>query len=492
VIGLENPAACFILDALGTVPTITRHRRPRTGLAIAAALVVHVVIFGPFDGLGLFALGNAPAHPHHAAAILADAPELVTTCTGDAGLASAARYALCGAPWVDDVDQCLDEAFTNMWMDLSSCSAGADPGIAVAILEPKAIEKLAAIDPEKLLDESLPPPPPEALQPPPPPPPQVAPPPPPPPPQQPQQVVETAKPNHEEEPVNARLLAEYNTKVEKEKVARGATKEPMVAKSKPEELAVKDKPKDETPATEKPAEDRKPGKDSHAPDAPGMLSMRNPGMPALPNDQQDPRTKGTPAGARGPSIADGFMPKQGTGAIEQDRHERQEIPRGNGGAGGGAPPNLKPSKEMLERIAGGGNVDHLDDVDNGDETALTAKRWVYASFFNRLKRQVAQNWAPGGVWRNADPTGQVYGFKSRITEVRASLSPGGAIANLIVIAPSGVGALDDEAMRAFRAAGPFPNPPEGLVGKDGMITFAFSFYFEIGATHSSWRVVKSS
>ena len=469
-----------------------RHRRPRTAVAIAAALFVHVMVFVPFEGLGLFSIGRAATLGHGPRSVLAAQAELVTTCTGDVGLASAARYALCVGPWVADVDQCLDEAFTNMWMDLSSCSAVGDPGVAVAMLDPRAIEKLKAIDPEKLVDETqlqlLPPPeavaPPElAIQPPPPPPAPV--------PARQQQVVETAKPNHEEEPQNARLLAEYNTKVEKEKVARGATKEPMVAKSKPEELAIKDKPKDE-PAVDKPAEpERKPGKDQRAPDSPSLLSMRNPGAPTPANEAQDPRSKGSQNGVRGPSIADGFMPKRGDGSIEQDRRERQEIPRGQNGGGGGAPPNLKPSKEALERIAGGGNVDHLEDVDNGDETALTAKRWVYASFFNRLKRQVAQNWDPSSVWHRADPTGTVYGFKSRMTEVRASLNASGAIEKILVTTPSGVSELDDEAVRAFRAAGPFPNTPDGLVGKDGLVTFAFSFYFQIGAPHSSWRVVRS-
>jgi TonB family protein len=265
----------------------------------------------------------------------------------------------------------------------------------------------------------------------------------------------------------------------------------MVAKSRPEELAIKDKPKDEL-TVDKPAEpDRKPGRDQRAPDAPGVLSMRNPGAPTPANEAQDPRSKGSQSGVRGPSIYDGFLPKRGDGAMEQDRRERQEIPRGQNGGGGGSPPNLRPSKEMLERIAGGGNVDHLDDVDNGDETALTAKRWVYASFFNRLKRQVAQNWDPQTVWHRVDPTGVVNGFKSRMTEVRATLTPGGAIEQILVITPSGVGDLDDEAVRAFKAAGPFPNPPDGLVGKDGKITFAFAFYFEIAGARSTWRIQKS-
>jgi protein TonB len=154
-------------------------------------------------------------------------------------------------------------------------------------------------------------------------------------------------------------------------------------------------------------------------------------------------------------------------------------------------PDLKASQEILERVAGGGNVDHLEDVENGDETALSAKHWLYASFFNRLKRQVAQNWNPGSVWKRNDPNGTVYGFKTRVTEVRVSLSRKGELAKIVVTSPSGVGDLDDEAVRAFHAAAPFPNPPEQLANKENLIVFAFSFYFEIGAPHTSWRVIRS-
>jgi TonB family protein len=152
-------------------------------------------------------------------------------------------------------------------------------------------------------------------------------------------------------------------------------------------------------------------------------------------------------------------------------------------------PNLRPTQEQLERIVGGGSVDHLEQVESGDETALSAKRWVYASFFNRLKRQVAQNWNPQTVWRRSDPDGTRHGFKTRITEVRVTLSGKGALEKIVVTAPSGVRELDDEAVRSFHAAAPFPNPPDGLV-KNGHITFAFSFYFEIGQARTAWRVIR--
>jgi TonB family protein len=220
--------------------------------------------------------------------------------------------------------------------------------------------------------------------------------------------------------------------------------------------------------------------------------MRPPGSEQPSEAPQEAATRGSTTGDRGPIVADGFIPRRGDGMIEQDRREKGELRQGQSGAGGGSPqvPNLKPTAEALERALGGGSVDHLDDVENGEERALSAKRWVYASFFNRLKRTVAQNWDPATVWRRSDPNGTKHGFKTRVTEVRVSLSAKGDLSKIVVTNPSGVTELDEEAVRSFHAAAPFPNPPDGLVNKDGTITFAFSFYFEIGAPRTSWRVIR--
>jgi TonB family protein len=419
--------------------------------------------------------------------------EIPQSCLGDSILASLGRHALCFAPWEDNVDRCLDDAGTNLWIDLSSCQVKDEKALAsVAMLEPRATDQLKSIDPEPLLEmlkEQPPKPKPPEIQP--PQPAQPAPPPPPPEKQRPMQVVETAKPNTEQAPDNARFLSEFDTHVDHQTVSRGTPKEPMVAKSKPEELQAKNDPKEAS--VKELREDRPRGADMRAPDVPGSLSMRPAGPQAPAELQQDQKSRGSTFGASGPLAFDGYVPRKGEGAMEQQHHERSETPRGQGGAGGGAPevPNLKPSQDVLERALGGGNVDHMEEVDNGDETALNAKRWVYASFFNRLKRQVAQNWDPASVWRRLDPTGQVYGFKTRVTEVRVSLSPRGELTKIMVTNPSGVGELDDEAVRSFHQAAPFPNPPKELVAGDGSITFAFSFFFEIGSPHTSWRVIRS-
>ncbi|HEY5925836.1 MAG TPA: TonB family protein [Kofleriaceae bacterium] len=426
--------------------------------------------------------------------------ELKSNCLGDALLASSARVTLCFAPWSADVDQCLADSEMRMYMDMSGC-VNTDPPMEVATISlpsQRAIDQVTPIDPEPLIEmmkqeqEKQQPPPPELAQ---QQPQQQPPPPPPPPPQQAPparaQVVETAKPTDQKPPENTRFVAEFDTSVKKQSVARGSVFEQMIAKSKPSELEAKENPKEASIKEQTP--DRPKGANKEAPDVPGTLAMRKEGAQNPADQQQDAKTRGSYTGATGPLAFDGFVPKKGDGSFEQQRKERSEIPRGQAGAGGGAPdvPNLKPSQDVLERAIGGGNVDHLDDVANGDETALNAKRWIHASFFNRLKRQVAQNWDPASVWRRRDPNGSVYGYKTRVTEVRVALTPKGEIAKVVVTTPSGVSELDDEAVRAFQAAAPFVNAPKELASDDGLITFAFSFYFEIGAPRTSWRVIKS-
>ncbi len=471
-------------------------RRPRVTrtpawAAVAAAVAVHGALLGTVHALDLTVLGTST--PRAVTAPEAVTAELVTNCSSDAYLALAARSAQCLAPWHDDVDDCAGDAQMTLYIDLSACISRNEPeATTIGLLSGKQAARIKAIDPEKLEELAAKP------TPPPPRPPELpavavatAPPPPPPPaPPLPRQVVETVKPTTEQAPDNARLLSEYDVKVDKQKVNRGARNEPLVAKAKPEELLPSNKPKPEEPAVRKQEPDRPPGRDPQAPDKPGLLAMRTPGAPHPAAVAQDAKTRGDQGANPGVATTDGLAHRRGDGSTEQEKHDPGEQPAGQGGAGGGAPqvPTLTPTKEQLERALGGGSVDHLEDVDNGDETALSAKRWIYASFFNRMKRQVAQNWDPASVWRRGDPSGQVWGTRTRVTEVRVSLTPKGELTKIVVTTSCGVGDLDDEAVRAFHAAAPFPNPPEGLVSaKDNTITFAFSFFFEIGGSHMSWR-----
>jgi len=49
---------------------------------------------------------------------------------------------------------------------------------------------------------------------------------------------------------------------------------------------------------------------------------------------------------------------------------------------------------VLDKITGAAANDHLQDVDEGDGTYLNTKEWKFASFFNRVKQSVSQQWNP--------------------------------------------------------------------------------------------------
>lgn len=136
-------------------------------------------------------------------------------------------------------------------------------------------------------------------------------------------------------------------------------------------------------------------------------------------------------------------------------------------------------------------VQHPAQSEASDDTAKAAKRWIHASYFNRLKRKIAEAWHPNELWRRIDPTRSVYGLETRVTVVRVSLSGDGEITAILVISPSGVLELDDEALHAFRVAAPFGPLPEGLAGRDGQVTFEFLFNFQVDTSRLQWRLPKT-
>src|SRR5579862_7106728 len=115
-------------------------------VALAATIIVHGTVLGTVHALGMTVVGEGfIKRPAHAI----EEPDLAMGCVSDAMLAASARATLCFAPWHADTDDCVMEAQTDMWIDLSSCQALNDKNIAsVSMLEQKATEKVKAIDPE--------------------------------------------------------------------------------------------------------------------------------------------------------------------------------------------------------------------------------------------------------------------------------------------------------------------------------------------------------
>jgi protein TonB len=160
---------------------------------------------------------------------------------------------------------------------------------------------------------------------------------------------------------------------------------------------------------------------------------------------------------------------------------------GGGGTRGGSGLALMPSEQQLARAIGSGTLDALPHTDDGEETALNAKKWKFASFMNRVKRQVAEHWHPQEEYRQRDPTGEIYGHKNRYTFLRIQLKPDGRLSNVAVEQPSGLDFLDDTTVEAVKEAAPFPNPPHQLIESNGLINFGFGFLFDLnGPPEMRW------
>jgi TonB family protein len=183
----------------------------------------------------------------------------------------------------------------------------------------------------------------------------------------------------------------------------------------------------------------------------------------------------------------------------REEHDRQAAhggagasePSGQGGESGSGPRagkpgpidpgKLMPSASYYDRLAGGPSPDHLQDVEEGEGTYLNTREWKYATYFNRIKQSVASNWDPNHELQARDPTGNVFGYKDRVTILAVTLNEQGGLTDVLVQKTCGVDFLDRTAVEAFRKAQPFVNPPRGLVDQRGDIKFTFGFYLEFGS-----------
>ena len=158
-------------------------------------------------------------------------------------------------------------------------------------------------------------------------------------------------------------------------------------------------------------------------------------------------------------------------------NQGEDVSAGRVGQAGSI--NLLPSAAVVDKITGAAPNDHLKDVEEGDGTYLSTREWKYASFFNRVKQSVSQEWNPSGQMRLRDPSGQIYGGRDRYTILTVTLDGTGRIKDAFVDKSSGLDFLDLEAVKAFERAQPFPNPPPGILATDQTVRFQFGFFLEL-------------
>lgn len=299
-------------------------------------------------------------------------------------------------------------------------------------------------------------------------------------PKPPGQVVQTAPGNGQTDP-DADLAAESANRVEKQTISRERTAEPGVTLAKPS------------------APERPPAKGNGrevtaigTPDSDGRdTKPKADGAPGQKLEIPTVRKRDRVAASPDPKAPGDVAPRDSSEALQGNSDRlRLQLGRGEGddpAASTGLPRGtsdkltLFPSESTVDRITGAPFADRVEGVEEGPGTFLNTREWKYASFFNRVKQEVASRWDPAGELRKRDPRGDMYAWKDRLTVLKVILDDGGRLKDCYVEQSSGVDFLDREAISAFEKAQPFPNPPRGILDDRQQVVFTFGFFLDTSA-----------
>lgn len=131
--------------------------------------------------------------------------------------------------------------------------------------------------------------------------------------------------------------------------------------------------------------------------------------------------------------------------------------------------------ETLRGIAQ--NNDFVEEIPLGDFTRLNTVEYKYYGFYHRIRQQLEQYWG-NSIEKKArelySREGRMPASSHIITSLEVTINEMGQIIEIIVKSPSGVQAFDDAAIESFSKAGPFPNPPRGLL-KNGRAVISWGF-----------------
>lgn len=129
-----------------------------------------------------------------------------------------------------------------------------------------------------------------------------------------------------------------------------------------------------------------------------------------------------------------------------------------------------------------GSMDQLPkDVVVGARTILNTDEYVYASFFNRVRREVAPRWEPSVRRTLANPNRRLAGGQY-YTEANFWLDAGGRVTRVEITRASGVVEFDEAARESLRSLPPMLNPPVALRESEGVYRMQLGFTVNLEAT----------
>lgn len=167
------------------------------------------------------------------------------------------------------------------------------------------------------------------------------------------------------------------------------------------------------------------------------------------------------------AIGEGILEKPEAKGVKRDWKTLSLKDLGVGGDGG----------------ALGATDDRLSDVASGERTILSTREFRYFSYYHRIKELLRQYWKPNverqlaRIWSR----GKSISENEMVTQVLVLLDPQGSIQKISRVSSSGFTEIDEAAVEAFQKAGPFPNPPKGMLDDDGLVRIRWDFILKTEA-----------
>ncbi len=122
--------------------------------------------------------------------------------------------------------------------------------------------------------------------------------------------------------------------------------------------------------------------------------------------------------------------------------------------------------------------DYVKGYKESDQTMLNTREFVFFGYFQRIRSSLDRAWE-----KSLRDKLTKYFYRGRslasemdyTTKLLVTLSNDGQVVRVQMLGASGAKDLDEAAIRAFNEAGPFPNPPKGLIDTTGKVLVRWDF-----------------
>ncbi|HEY5922447.1 MAG TPA: TonB C-terminal domain-containing protein [Kofleriaceae bacterium] len=117
-----------------------------------------------------------------------------------------------------------------------------------------------------------------------------------------------------------------------------------------------------------------------------------------------------------------------------------------------------------------------DEAIPAGHTALKTRAHPFALYIARLHRQLHPQWGERVLGDFDQRQNTAVSDPNLAVQLALAIDATGNLAKLDVVVSSKLAEFDEAAVKAFRASGPYPTPPDAIKSKDGLVHFRWTLY----------------